>query len=72
MLREVAKAHVDTLLEWADQYDRHEVGDGAAEIAFLMRRTARLIAAQAGLSTAAPPPAEEQLPKSIDGALREG
>ncbi len=41
--RDVAQAQVGTLLDWVRQWEREEQ-DGAAEVAFLLRRAARQIA----------------------------
>lgn len=42
MTPEVRLAHALTLREWAEQYERHGLS-GDAEIAFLLRRAARLL-----------------------------
>ncbi len=54
MRPEICRAHCETLIEWADMYERR--GDsGDAEIAFLMRRAARSIAKGAALKIDLPP-----------------
>ncbi len=42
MRNEIAKAHADTLTEWAESWKTSGV-EGAGEIAFLMGRAARLL-----------------------------
>lgn len=50
MNREVAKAQAETLLDWAMQWSRTaKPGDGSAEVAFLLRRTARLMGKAVGI-----------------------
>ena len=45
---DAARAQAETLLDWARQWERDDVS-GATEITFLLRRTARQIAAAINL-----------------------
>jgi hypothetical protein len=62
MHREVERAYVQTLTEWAAHY-RREQSSGAEEVAFLMERVARIIAKKAGLEIADLPP--EPRPREV-------
>lgn len=72
MTTEVAKAHADTLVEWAQQYER-DGAEGSSEIAFLLRRAATMIGKGAGFRIDLPPGAlDERLPAPVEGSIREG
>lgn len=69
---EVARAQIDTLLEWANGHERDGI-EGSSEVAFLLRRAATMIGKIAGVPVTLPPGAlDERLPKPAEGAVREG
>ena len=77
MQTDIVKAQASTLREWADGWTKEseiEGTEGAAEVAFLLRRSATLMLAVAGVVPAvASEPAEAEPPKAVAvDELREG
>lgn len=71
MTPEVAKAQVAALLDWAHEWTQLAITNpGAAEVGYLMRRTAREIQRALGVTI---PEEEEILPQSVNrDTLRDG
>jgi hypothetical protein len=61
MNADVAKAHIGALTDWSDQYER-DGQEGAASVAFELRRAARLIARMHGLPLPTPEPPVAETP----------
>lgn len=73
MQPEAARSQVNTLLEWADLWERDDRGaEGNVEVAFLLRRAAKLASSITGLPNVKVEEPPEGVPRIIQGALREG
>jgi hypothetical protein len=70
MNKEIARAHCETLIEWAGLYKRGEL-PGGEEVAFLMQRTARLIARMAEIKVPDLPPEPREREPAVE-EMRDG
>lgn len=68
--KEVARAHIETLVEWASLYEQSGM-EGSAEVGFLMKRAARQIAKVHDLKVPNLP-AEPRVPEPSVEDLRDG
>lgn len=70
MNKEIARAHYDSMIEWANLYAHNPV-EGSQEVAFSMRRTARQIAKVAELQLTNLQPEPKEPEPSVED-LRDG
>jgi hypothetical protein len=70
MDKSIARAHCESLIEWSDLYRRGEL-PGGSEVAFLMVRTARLIAKMADIKVPDLPPEPREREPAVED-VRDG
>jgi hypothetical protein len=68
MNRQVSRAHAGTLAEWGDLYER-DGAEGSTEVAFLLRRAARLLGKMGDFDTGLPPEPPTPEPPQDEPAL---